>query len=397
MYQFRENLLEALRKMREDPESLTEAQAEIAAKFWILRQEAEERLQSGHDPAVTQGENHRCGGPSPVEECVCIPPESVASLKDSCLGKLPLEPLRSFAAILGPVALAPLRAASSGYSKAFAAGNFVPTWRAEHRRQRREEQASWPASPEELEELSNRSELDDEDDFLSSTDFEVEFERLTDTCLDDLFLAMRRKPREDEVEHRARLHNHFEDAFLHHDGGGPMEKLAKRCWLSAEVAGCIFPNHVYAPPSDSFFPRPLHVAVLAKHLPFARMLLRFARFAGCNMDVVLFNSHGTSTNFSVMSVIFLALLTLPDDSWETWSSLLVEAGACFSKLDSFIASNIVAHEDLTEAELTNFERRASRVLTLAGVPSERLEAELRSFEHPHDDENDDADAASEEG
>mmetsp|Transcript_54469 Transcript_54469/g.96585 ORF Transcript_54469/g.96585 Transcript_54469/m.96585 type:complete len:205 (+) Transcript_54469:3-617(+) len=191
---------------------------------------------------------------------------------------------------------------------------------------------------------------------------------------------MRSKPREDDAEHRARLHHHFTEGFVHHDGAEEMKKLAKRCWLSTEVAGCIFPDHVYSTPSQSFFPRPLHVAVLANDIPVAKMLLRFARLANCDMETLLYNCHDPSTNFSVMSPVFLALLTLPDASWESWSALLVEAGARFNKRDSCIAGNIVAHDDLTDTELTQFDGRVSRVLTLSGIPSERLEAELRSFE-----------------
>merc|ERR1712093_147473 len=140
-----------------------------------------------------------------------------------------------------------------------------------------------------------------------------------------------------------------------------MTKLAKRCWLDAEVAKCIFPNHVYSPPSDSFFPRPLHVAVLANDVPVANMLLRFARLANCDMETLLYNNHDCDTNFSVMSPVFLALLTIPDVSWESWSALLVEAGARFNKRDSCIAGNIVAHDDITDAELSQFDGRVARV------------------------------------
>merc|ERR1711990_681397 len=136
---------------------------------------------------------------------------------------------------------------------------------------------------------------------MSSLNFEIEFERLRASSLDDLFVAMRRKSGEDDAEHRARLHHHFTEGFLHHDGAEEMEKLVKRCWLSSEVAGYFFPDHVYSPPSDSFFPRPLHVAVLANDLPVAKMLLNFARLAKCDMETLLYNCHDASTNFSVMS------------------------------------------------------------------------------------------------
>lgn len=242
----------------------------------------------------------------------------------------------------GPLALAPVRAASTGFHKALHPKRFVPTSQNRNRQLRRDDYMD--EGCEVADGMANeRPDLDYRDDFESAMAFDghVEFERLAPSATDDAFLALRRKEDEDGSEHRARLNELFNETFVHYGSPEQTEMLVKRSWLPPEVARIVFPNHVYGPPKDCFFPHPLHVAVLANNVEMAELLLRFTKRASCDLNAVFLREHAPDTHWAEISPLFLALLIAPDDSWKLWLRLFGSGGAHLSKLDITTASNVM--------------------------------------------------------
>lgn len=308
--------------------------------------------------------------PKPPEECVQFPPDALSALEGSAFKWLTGGPVQVLAATLGPVALMPLRAASKCESKVFCAEFFSPVGWRQKRKMLGDEAFHSPLGDETYRALMAVSlalEPDDEHAFGSALGFVVPFEQLHASALDDMYLVMRKITLEDRDDPAAKLNYLLENTFTHFVGAEPMHKLA-------EVARHIFPSHKYPTPSDSFFPRPLHVAVLARDLPLAKLLLRFTILSGCDLNNILCRYHTPASEFAVMTPVYLALLVLEDPDWDVWSALLVGASARFSIFDSCIAL-----ESFGDFPPEAFEQRVRRVLSLAGTREEELEMERHKF------------------
>ena len=134
--------------------------------------------------------------------------------------------------------------------------------------------------------------------------------------------------------------------------------------LPSQVAGLVFPNHVYSPPGGIFCPRPLHVAVLAQDFSLAKLLLRAALETRCDGDVVFLRSHTPTTNWGEMSPIFLALLVVEPESLADWLDLLCSAGARLNHMDWHIYGVIqeVPTSATLEREKAELQRRLQAAL-----------------------------------
>jgi len=253
-----------------------------------------------------------------------------------------------------------MRAASLGCDACFHPRNFVATWH--------------DASVQEykndglLEDGEERPDLADQDNFGRALMFsDSRFSSLSPSALDDVFLSMRRKDGEMEAEHTARLNWFFDETFVHYCSAEDMNALVNRCQLPSNIASSIFPNIVYNPSKNAFFPRPLHVAVLADHIQLGKLMLHFVDKAKCASSSIFLSDHTPGTNFAEMSPLLTAILFSPDRTLPVWLGMLARGGARFNKLDSCVVGNIVAHDQMTDQILTTFRARVRRALVLSGA------------------------------
>lgn len=330
-------------------------------RFWELRLAAEEAHEDRE--AAASWPSLKKDSASPVESCVRFREEVFkARAPTSCfLSRLPIEPLTYVTALCGPVYLTAMRAACREYDALFHPRNFVATWHDANVQQHKDDGF--------LDDDKERPDLADEDNFGQALIFvgDKSFSSLAPSALDDVFLSMRRKDNEDKAEHTERLNWFFENSFIHYDGAEEMNILVDRCQLPDCVARCIFPNAVYTTPKDSFFPRPLHVAIVAEHLELGKMLLSFAKNAECNLDIVFLRNHSAGTDFAEMSPLMIAILFASDRNLHAWLDMLTGGGARFNRLDSCVVGNVVDHDQMTDEVLSTFEARVRQALILSGA------------------------------